>query len=39
MTRTIRESLCAKVRYRFFIREQLLFDHTDDGAGFEFSRS
>lgn len=39
MTRTIRESLCAKVRYRFSDREQLLFDHTDDGAGFEFSRS
>ena len=39
MTRTIRESLCAKVRYRFFIREQLLFDHTDDRASFEFSRS
>lgn len=38
MMRTIRESLCAKVRYRFFIRERLLFDHTDDGASFEFSR-
>lgn len=39
MTRTIRESLCAKVRYRFFVREQLLFDHTDDRASFEFSCS
>lgn len=39
MTRTIRESLCAKVRYRFWDQEQLLLDHTDDGAGFEFSRS
>lgn len=38
MTRTIRESLCAKVRYRFFVRERLLFDHTDDMASFEFSR-
>ena len=39
MTRTIRENLCAKVRYRFFIRERLLFDHTDEHASFEFSRS
>lgn len=39
MMRTIRESLCAKVRYRFWDQEQLLLDHTDDGAGFEFSRS
>ena len=39
MTRTIRESLCARVRYRFFIRDRLLFDHTDDRASFEFSCS
>ncbi|MGN0773161.1 MAG: tocopherol cyclase family protein [Candidatus Ventricola sp.] len=39
MTRTIRESLCARVRYRFFIRDHLLFDHTDDRASFEFSCS
>lgn len=39
MTRTIRESLCAKVRYRFFVRERLLFDHTNNQASFEFSRS
>ena len=39
MTRTIRESLCAKVRCRFFIRDRLLFDHTDDRASFEFSCS
>lgn len=39
MTRTIRESLCAKVRYRFYIQNRLLFDHTDERASFEFSRS
>ena len=39
MTRTIRESLCAKVRYRFYIQNRLLFDHTDERASFEFSRA
>lgn len=38
MTRTIHESLCSTVRFRFLKRDQLLFDHTDDGASFEFSR-
>ena len=39
MTRTIRESLCAKVRYRFYIQNRLFFNHTDERASFEFSRS
>lgn len=37
MVRTVHESVCAKVRYRFYIGEQLLFDHTDSGAGFEYA--
>lgn len=37
MTRSIRESLRAAVRYRFRVRDRLLFDHTDDSASFEFS--
>lgn len=36
MDRTVRESLRASVRYRFWIWEQLLFDHTDDCASFEY---
>lgn len=37
MGRTIRESLCAKVRCRFWAGQSLLFEHTDDYASFEFS--
>ena len=36
MRRTIHESLCAKVRYRFWVGEKLLFDHTDERAGYEY---
>ena len=37
MGRIIHESLCSKVRYRFWEDGHLLFDHTDDGASFEYS--
>lgn len=37
MSRTIHESLCAKLRYRFWNGEALLFDHTTACAGFEYS--
>ena len=37
MGRIIHESLCAIVRYRFWERERLLFDHTDAGASFEYA--
>lgn len=37
MSRTIHESLCTKVRCRFWVGGHLLFDHTDQCAGFEFS--
>ena len=37
MGRIIHESLCAKVRYRFWEKGHLLFDHTDDGASFEYA--
>lgn len=37
MARTIRESLCARMRCRFWIRNRLIFDHTDGLASFEFS--
>jgi len=37
MGRIIHESLCTKVRYRFWQKEHLIFDHTDDGASFEYS--
>ncbi len=36
MTRTIRESLCAQVRYRFWAGDRLIFDHTDHRAGYEY---
>ena len=39
MSRTIHESLCAKVRYRFWRAGELLFDHTDTHAGFEYANS
>lgn len=37
MGRIIHESLCSKVRYRFWEKGDLLFDHTDDGASFEYA--
>lgn len=37
MARTIHESLCAEVRYRFRRGEELLFQHTDRCASFEYS--
>ena len=37
MGRIIHESLCSKVRYRFWEKGHLLFDHTDDGASFEYA--
>ena len=37
MGRIIHESLCSKVRYRFWEKGNLLFDHTDDGASFEYA--
>ena len=37
MERTVHESLCAEVRYRFWYGEDLLFQHTDGNASFEYS--
>ena len=37
MERTIHESLCAEVRYRFWYGDHLLFQHTDPNASFEYS--
>ena len=37
MERTIHESLCAEVRYRFWYGDSLLFQHTDLNASFECS--
>ena len=37
MERTIHESLCAKVRYRFWHGKELLFQHTDSHASFEYA--
>ena len=37
MERTIHESLCAEVRYRFWHGDRLLFQHTDPNASFEYS--
>lgn len=37
MTRTIHESLCADVRYRFSCGEEVLFQHTDRHASFEYA--
>ena len=39
MSRTIHESLCAKVRYRFWQDGELLIDHTSDHASFEYAKS
>lgn len=37
MGRTVHESLEARVRYRFWAGEELLFDHTDPWASFEYA--
>lgn len=37
MERTIHESLCAEVRYRFWHGKELLFQHTDSHASFEYA--
>ena len=37
MGRIIHESLCSQVRYRFWEKGHLIFDHTDDGASFEYT--
>lgn len=37
MERTVHESLCAKVCYRFWHGKDLLFQHTDESASFEYS--
>lgn len=39
MERTIHESLCAQVRYCFWREKELLFQHTDPRASFEYSRT
>lgn len=39
MGRTVRESLCATVRYRFWAGETLLLDRTDRCAGFEYAEN
>ena len=39
MSRTIRESLCSKVRYRFWTDGALSFDHTTTQASYEYSKS
>lgn len=39
MERTVHESLCAKVRYRFRHGKDLLFQHTDENASFEYAAS
>lgn len=37
MGRTIHESLCAKLRYCFWFENDLLFEHTDHCASFEYA--
>lgn len=39
MNRTVHESLCAGVRYRFWEQQKLIFDHTDFRAAFEYADS
>lgn len=39
MNRTIHESLRTKVRYCFWHSKELLFDHIDDHAGFEYAKN
>lgn len=36
MERTIHESLCAEMRYRFWAGEELVFQRVDEGASFEW---
>lgn len=36
MTRTIRESASCKARFKFFIKEEMLFDYESNHASFEF---
>lgn len=38
MTRTVHESLCATVRYQLWEGDVLLFDHTDERAGYEYAQ-
>lgn len=38
MNRTVHESLCAKVRYRFWRDSALLLDHTAALAGYEYAK-
>jgi hypothetical protein len=38
MNRTVHESLCARVRYRFWIQKRLVFDHISNHAGFEYGK-
>ena len=37
MNRTVRESLCAQVRYTFWEGDRLVFDHKDCQASFEYA--
>lgn len=37
MGRTIQETLCAKLRYRFWGGKNLLFEHTATSASFEYA--
>lgn len=37
MSRTIHESLCSQMRYRFWKGRNLLFERTDSGASFEYA--
>lgn len=39
MNRTVHESLCAKVRYRFWRDKELMFDRTAAQAGYEYVKS
>ena len=39
MSRTVHESLCSTVRYRFWAGEALLLDRTGSCAGFEYANS
>ena len=37
MERTIHESLCSRIRYRFWEGDKLLFDRIDNCASFEYA--
>lgn len=39
MNRSVQESLCAKVRYRFWRDSVLLLDHTSERAAYEYAKS